>query len=41
LAINEEVHHIDRNKANNKPDNLQAVNHIEHMKLHRGNIREW
>lgn len=34
-----EVHHIDRNKLNNSPENLQLLSSGEHQKLHR-QIRE-
>lgn len=40
-----EVHHIDRNRANNDIDNLQLLTREEHKKLHAGLLtdeeREW
>jgi hypothetical protein len=35
LSINEEVHHIDRNKMNNEPINLIVLDGVAHNKLHR------
>lgn len=46
LKDDEHVHHKDRNKKNNSPDNLQIVDPSEHLKLHgaetaeRGAIRK-
>ena len=34
LPSNEDVHHIDGNKDNNNLDNLIALRHTDHMKLH-------
>lgn len=34
-----EIDHIDRNKLNNKPDNLRVVTHIENMN-NRGNFMQ-
>lgn len=36
LKRGEIVHHIDGNKANNHPDNLQVMTQSEHIKLHLG-----
>lgn len=30
------VHHIDGDRSNNHPDNLQPMTQVEHIKLHRG-----
>jgi len=34
LSSNEIVHHIDGNKLNNKPSNLQVVTKSEHWRIH-------
>lgn len=34
ITTDEIVHHIDENKANNVPDNLEVLNRSEHAKLH-------
>lgn len=34
LRKGEIVHHIDHNKKNNHPDNLQVINQAEHCRLH-------
>jgi len=31
-----DIHHKDRNKLNNDPDNLQIVTREEHVRIHRG-----
>lgn len=35
LASNEIVHHIDRNKRNNRPSNLIVMTQAEHARLHK------
>tara|TARA_B100000945_G_scaffold214469_1_gene172773 strand:+ start:822 stop:1286 length:465 start_codon:yes stop_codon:yes gene_type:complete len=35
IPKNHEVHHIDHNKRNNNPDNLQVLHREEHQELHR------
>ena len=37
--VKEEVHHIDLNPSNNKPDNLLWVTKFEHRSLHRQGLR--
>ena len=36
------IHHVDGNKYNNDPSNLQAVSPIEHLKIHenQASLRE-
>lgn len=34
ITRQEAVHHIDRNRSNNHPDNLVVMTHSEHQKLH-------
>lgn len=34
IFANEVVHHIDKNRTNNNPDNLQLMTRAEHAKLH-------
>lgn len=36
LESHEHVHHIDENKANNDPDNLEIMSHADHARLHTG-----
>ena len=38
LAPNEVVHHIDRNKRNNSPENLIIVTRSEHAHIHEKDI---
>lgn len=40
LRENEVVHHIDRNKTNNHPDNLMVLTKEEHSKLHQREMQE-
>jgi len=35
LLPDEDVHHIDEDKTNNRPDNLIVLSHATHMRLHR------
>src|SRR6266487_6724278 len=34
LLPDEEPHHIDENKLNDAPDNLEALTHVEHARRH-------
>ena len=34
LKVDEEVHHIDHNRMNNSPENLEVLTSFEHRKLH-------
>ena len=34
LAEGFDVHHMDGDRANNEPDNLVLLDHIDHMRLH-------
>lgn len=39
LADNEEVHHINRNRADNAPENLMVCStHAEHMRMHKRSV---
>lgn len=40
LQKEEHVHHIDRNKKNNHPSNLQVLSSLEHVRLHAREDRE-
>lgn len=37
LRPNEDVHHINGDKKDNRPENRQVIPHAEHAKLHRRN----
>ncbi len=38
LLQGEDVHHIDKNKMNNSPDNLEVLTKSDHTKKHKKNI---
>lgn len=38
LRTEEHVHHKDRNRKNNAPENLVLLTHDDHSKLHSGNV---
>lgn len=38
LSTEEHVHHIDENKLNNAPDNLEVLTRSEHSKRHMGEL---
>lgn len=40
LLANEQVHHKDKNKLNNEPENLEVIVQIEHLKIHWRERRE-
>lgn len=40
LLKGEDVHHLDRDRRNDSPDNLAVLSHSEHMKLHRSEDKE-
>lgn len=40
LRSDEIVHHIDGNKLNNDPNNLEITNRSDHMKIHKDDINK-
>ena len=40
-VIGKTVHHVDRNKLNDDPDNLVLMTHSEHMQLHENWKHRW
>ena len=40
LSEEEVVHHIDRNKTNNKISNLKAMNSKEHLSMHHAGLKK-
>lgn len=41
LTANEVVHHVDENRLNNSPENLQLLTRAEHAILHHGANGQW